>query len=165
MNDAFFQHYRTLDLKPGCAWAQVKSSYRRLVRIWHPDRYHQAHPERLQAEERIKEINHAYRALENYYKEHGELPMPVVQVNAHHPAPAGAETAPSAREDTDVNVATPAYTGHGPDPAARAGDSSGNGGHSRGVRLAAAFLIAWACYELWYWQPEPFASPAREAHI
>ena len=165
MNDAFFQHYRTLDLKPGCPWSQVKTSYRRLVRIWHPDRYQQEHPERLQAEERIKEINHAFRALENYYKEHGELPMPVTQVMAHQPAPAGAETASSAREDTGTDVTTSTHTGYGPDPTLHARESPGNGGHPRSVRLAAALIIAWACYELWYWQPEPFAQPAREAQI
>ncbi|MEH1945699.1 MAG: J domain-containing protein, partial [Nostoc sp.] len=35
INDA----YEILGLKPGASQAQVKRTYRKLVKIWHPDRF------------------------------------------------------------------------------------------------------------------------------
>src|ERR1035438_5653178 len=45
--------------------AQLKQAYRDLVQVWHPDKH--AHHERLRikAEEKMKEINQAYEALQS----------------------------------------------------------------------------------------------------
>ena len=72
---AFLIYYSVLEVKPGCQWEQIRESYRRLVQVWHPDRYEQASDELLQAEHKIKEINEAFTALSNYYKLHGKLPF------------------------------------------------------------------------------------------
>jgi curved DNA-binding protein CbpA len=60
INDA----YEVLGLKPGASQAQVKQAYRKLVKIWHPDRF--ADPtQKQQAEEKIKKINVAYNLLKS----------------------------------------------------------------------------------------------------
>src|ERR1035438_5826412 len=45
--------------------AQLKQAYHDLVQVWHPDKH--AHHERLRlkAEEKMKEINQAYEALQS----------------------------------------------------------------------------------------------------
>jgi hypothetical protein len=55
--------YATLGLEAGASLDEVKRAYRRLVKIWHPDRW-QHDPERARAAEaRLKEINAAFGAL------------------------------------------------------------------------------------------------------
>lgn len=57
--------YSILELKPGASQAEVKQAYRKLVKIWHPDRF--PSPEQKQAaEEKIKLINEAYNKLKFY---------------------------------------------------------------------------------------------------
>src|ERR687885_454465 len=52
-----------LGLEPGATAQEIKTAYRDMAKVWHPDRF--AHDPRLQqkAQERLKEINEAYRAL------------------------------------------------------------------------------------------------------
>jgi curved DNA-binding protein CbpA len=52
-----------LGLEPGASAQEIKSAYRDLAKVWHPDRF--THDPRLQqkAQEQLKEINDAYRQL------------------------------------------------------------------------------------------------------
>ncbi len=60
INDA----YSILELKPGASPTEVKRAYRKLVKIWHPDRF--SHPQKKQeAEQKIKQINEAYNKLKS----------------------------------------------------------------------------------------------------
>ncbi|MBD2776663.1 J domain-containing protein [Iningainema tapete] len=57
--------YSILGLPPGASPTQVKQAYRKLVLMWHPDRF--SHPQQKQeAEEKIKLINVAYSQLKFY---------------------------------------------------------------------------------------------------
>jgi len=55
--------YGILGLEPGASWAQVRRSYRLLVRKWHPDRFGHDPTFQKQAEEKLKAINLAYGIL------------------------------------------------------------------------------------------------------
>lgn len=57
------QHLRVLELERGTSQEEIKQSYRRLVMVWHPDRF--AHDTELRtfAENRCKQINLAYEFL------------------------------------------------------------------------------------------------------
>lgn len=52
-----------LGLAPGASAQELKAAYRDMAKVWHPDRF--THDPRLQqkAQERLKEINDAYRQL------------------------------------------------------------------------------------------------------
>lgn len=56
--------YATLGLSPGASFREVRQSYLRLVREWHPDRFADDPPRQRLAQERLKTINEAYRVLE-----------------------------------------------------------------------------------------------------
>lgn len=57
------KYYKILDLPYDAPLADIKQSYRELVRIWHPDRY--ARDEHLQkrANAKLIELNEAYKML------------------------------------------------------------------------------------------------------
>ena len=61
--DELSHSWAVLQLRPGSDIEEVRSSYRRLVRVWHPDRY--ANDPRGQAEAAIqmRVLNAAYRRL------------------------------------------------------------------------------------------------------
>lgn len=56
--------YEILGLEPGASQAQVKRTYRKLVKIWHPDRFLDQ-KQKQEAEEKIKLINVAYNKLKS----------------------------------------------------------------------------------------------------
>lgn len=58
--------YRILGLPPGASSDDIKSAYRDLAQVWHPDRF--SHSDRLKekAERNLARINEAYQALKDY---------------------------------------------------------------------------------------------------
>lgn len=66
MEARHLKYLRVLDLKAGASREELKTSYKELCFVWHPDRQ----PERLKekAEEKIKKINDAYQ----YFMDHPE---------------------------------------------------------------------------------------------
>ncbi|MBN3946691.1 MAG: DnaJ domain-containing protein [Nostoc sp. NMS7] len=56
--------YEILGLEPGASPVQVKRAYRKLVKIWHPDRFLEP-KQKQEAEEKIKSINVAYNKLKS----------------------------------------------------------------------------------------------------
>jgi hypothetical protein len=53
-----------LDRDKGASFEEIRSAYRRIVRVWHPDRFHTT-SERSEAERLMKRINSAYDILMN----------------------------------------------------------------------------------------------------
>ncbi|MBD1911359.1 MULTISPECIES: DnaJ domain-containing protein [unclassified Leptolyngbya] len=60
------RYYETLGLQPGASLTEIKTAYRELAKIWHPDRFAGDAQRKQQAEEKIKAINVAY----DYLREH-----------------------------------------------------------------------------------------------
>ncbi|WP_414567212.1 J domain-containing protein [Nostoc sp. CCY 9925] len=58
--------YEILELEPGASPAQLKRAYRKLVKVWHPDRFFNQ-KQKQEAEEKIKKINAAYNKLKSEY--------------------------------------------------------------------------------------------------
>ncbi len=58
--------YRVLGLPPDAPGDEIKTAYRDLVRVWHPDRF--GHDERLRhkAERNLQRINDAYELLRSH---------------------------------------------------------------------------------------------------
>ena len=80
--------YRMLDLEPGATFADVKRSYRELVRVWHPDRFSHEPALEQKAQEKLKQINRAFELLEKFFAD-----------NAPNPEPAQEETKVSRAEE------------------------------------------------------------------
>ena len=88
--------YEILHLKPGASFAEIQQAYRDLVRVWHPDRF--SGDPRLQkiADEKLKEINNAYLALEKSAQEttpHAASPWPKNAAERPQASPPSASSA------------------------------------------------------------------------
>jgi hypothetical protein len=78
----FRQCYAALGVPADADWETVRASYRQQIRRWHPDRHAADGARRLMAEEQSKQITAAYRALRQYRRDHGVLPVPVSRTAA-----------------------------------------------------------------------------------
>jgi hypothetical protein len=54
-----------LGLKRGASAVEIKEAYRDMVKVWHPDRFGSDARLRRKAEDKLKEINDAYRVLQS----------------------------------------------------------------------------------------------------
>lgn len=61
--DTLLRYYEILGLKPDATSQEVRRAYRGLVRVWHPDRFGDDLHLQLLAQEKLKEINEAYRVI------------------------------------------------------------------------------------------------------
>ena len=55
--------YRTLDLTPDANMEQVRSAYKELAKVWHPDRFGQDAKLRERATQKLQQINAAYEKI------------------------------------------------------------------------------------------------------
>lgn len=55
--------YQLLGLPEDASWLEIRTAYREMLRIWHPDRFAQDDPLKKKAEARTKELNLAYENL------------------------------------------------------------------------------------------------------
>ncbi len=56
---------RTLGLREGASWNEIRDTYRDLVKVWHPDRFSHDGKLRSRAEEKLKEVNAAFQYLDS----------------------------------------------------------------------------------------------------
>lgn len=63
VNDKNKPFYEILELKPSASQDEVKQAYKRLVKKWHPDLFFNQPKLQLQAAEKFKKINEAYKQL------------------------------------------------------------------------------------------------------
>lgn len=145
--------YRILGLDSHVSIAELRQTYRDLVNVWHPDRF--AHNPRLRrkAENRLKEINEAYRHLRGTTAEPTPEPPP-----GPEPDSPGGEAAAGAGE-------TGKPPGAKKKTAKRPSNSIWNwpGRHrwvSMGLGTAALLLLA---FVLWGPGPEPEPPPTAIA--
>ena len=64
------ESYAVLELPFGASLEEVKKAYRKLVRVWHPDRFANDPELSKEAEQKLRRLNEAYQSLESL----GELP-------------------------------------------------------------------------------------------
>ncbi len=66
MTDEIRESYRLLELEPGASLEAVKTAYRELVKIWHPDRFPDDSKVQKRANEKMKALNEAYQKISAY---------------------------------------------------------------------------------------------------
>jgi curved DNA-binding protein CbpA len=57
------KYYEILGLRPGATQEEIKQAYRDLAKVWHPDRFPNDPRLQQKAQDKLKEINEAYRYL------------------------------------------------------------------------------------------------------
>ncbi len=61
------QYFEILELQPGATPDEVKTAYRDLAKVWHPDRFKSDSPRlKSKAAEKLAEINEAYEKIRAY---------------------------------------------------------------------------------------------------
>ena len=100
--DRHTKNYELLGIRPGDSWKKLRDRYKSAVRKWHPDRFTQGNSERGVAEEKTKEINRAYRELQEHYQQYGTLPLDALQPAP--PRPDKVATPPSSPHRTTATA-------------------------------------------------------------
>ncbi len=68
VDEALDRNFKALDLPTNASYDQVKSSYRELVKVWHPDRFGQDVKLKERANTKLMEINQAYENLKRHFE-------------------------------------------------------------------------------------------------
>ncbi len=85
----FQQNYQLLELTPADNWETASKNYRRLVNVWHPDRFTDRPRERIHAQQQFIELTKAFNNLRTFYRKNHRLPYEQIkQAIADSPEPA-----------------------------------------------------------------------------
>ncbi len=75
----FARHYRQLELDDSADWNLARANYRRLVQLWHPDRFAQRPQERAHAQQEFIKLTKSHTELRNFYRKNKRLPFQVAR--------------------------------------------------------------------------------------
>jgi DnaJ-class molecular chaperone len=71
----FKRDYEQLELDDRADWNQARAHYRRLVHLWHPDKYTQRPREKNHAQQQFISLTKSYDTLRAFHRQHGRLPF------------------------------------------------------------------------------------------
>lgn len=146
MKNNYLASYRLLEIEPGSSWPETRKAYKRLVKKWHPDHFHDDAQSRSLANEKIKEINCAFDLLSEYYRAHGVLPLPAEMLASSLAEAAQPQQAGHASRPHETNPAR--VSPWSVERAKRAGDrQKPRSGFF--ARLVVISLVTWLGYALW----------------
>jgi len=60
------EYYEVLGLKPGATQAEIKNAYRKLAKVWHPDRFPNDPELQKKGAEQFRKINEAFEKLKAF---------------------------------------------------------------------------------------------------
>jgi DnaJ-like protein len=154
------QAYRLLGLAPGASLEDVKTAYRDLAQVWHPDRFPDNARLREKAEVNLRRINEAYTVLRDYRAGAAAAAAVVATAPAAHPAPhvaTAGRQAPPLRFDLRHSMFTGVVAMRHSIKVLRPSATYARKPRRRGlpkpwIRLgiAALLLVAFAVAALWY---------------
>lgn len=161
-NDLFRSSYRHLEVEPGSSWQEVRRAYKRSVKKWHPDHFHNDTKKQSIAAEKIKEINCAFDLLAEHYRTHGALPLPG-ELPVTTPYDAGVARSHEAHQasmqpEPPVDHVTTETDEHNDQPPVHEKKRSGVV-----TRLVLVALVGWFGYTLWQAPPESTESSTPES--
>lgn len=67
--------YELLELNSFSDWHQARDNYRRLVHVWHPDKYIDRPEESPHAQNQFIELSRAFNNLRSFYRKNHRLPF------------------------------------------------------------------------------------------
>jgi hypothetical protein len=93
--DQCLQHATTLGLPQAPpSKAAIHKAYRQAAKLWHPDRHANDPRSQLEAEDRFKNVQTAYRALTDHHEHPVDLPPPTIFARPVEPPPLSFGNAP-----------------------------------------------------------------------
>ena len=98
MSTQFQRDYELLELDRISDWSTARANYRRLVNVWHPDRYSNRPAEQEHAQKIFIELTKSFNNLRNFYREKNRLPYQLDAIEKTKPA----EPSPEQRVDPNV---------------------------------------------------------------
>jgi hypothetical protein len=150
------QAYRLLGLAPGASLEDVKTAYRDLAQVWHPDRFPDNARLREKAEVNLRRINEAYTVLRDHHPAAAAGPAVVATAPAPHAA-AQAATAPPLRFDLRHSMFTGVVAMRHSIKVLRPSATYARKPRRRGlpkpwirIGIAALLVVALAVVALWY---------------
>ena len=157
MTERYAENYHILGIQPGATWEELRRTYKKLIRAWHPDRFQQDNSRKQLAEKKAKEITQAYNELAEYHKKYGVLPL---QAEIPSVPNAGDHASRSAHgTDTvvdDKNIASPIAN-------TVSSKRQGRRQHKHASRTATAAALAGTIYFAWQLLPwELFDAPPEK---
>ncbi len=85
--------FQLLGLRFGAPPEEVKKAYKAFVKTWHPDLFAQGSPKQQRAEERLKDVNAAYRRIRNDWE--AEVPESKPEPRSPTPPPERHQSKPA----------------------------------------------------------------------
>jgi hypothetical protein len=152
------QAYRLLGLAPGASLDDVKTAYRDLAQVWHPDRFPENDRLREKAQLNLQRINEAYAVLRDYRP----APVPVAVsapavATATAPIPGGGRRHSPPRWDLRHSLFTGVIAMRHSLKVLRPSATYARKPHRRGLPkpwiflgLAALVLLVFALAAMWY---------------
>ena len=111
------KYYQILGLNPGASEEEIKQAYRDLVNVWHPDRFPNNPRLREKANEKLKEINFAYKMLKSYIAGKGEEYTASEEMRTHAKSqPPPHEPPPRREEEQSSTTESGGYEESKPSP-------------------------------------------------
>lgn len=71
----FALHYKQLELDDRADWNVARANYRRLVHLWHPDKFASRPREREHAQQQFIDLTKSYNELRDFYRKNKRLPF------------------------------------------------------------------------------------------
>jgi len=150
------QAYRLLGLAPGASLDDVKTAYRDLAQVWHPDRFPENDRLREKAQLNLQRINEAYAVLRDFRPAPVPVAVPAAAVaTAAGPIPGRRPSPP--RWDLRHSLFTGVIAMRHSLKVLRPSATYARKPHRRGLPkpwillgLAALLLVAFALAAMWY---------------
>ncbi len=164
MKNEYLTSYQHLEIAPGCTWLEVRRAYKRLVKKWHPDHFHNDARAQSLANEKIKEINCAFDVLSVHYRTHGVLPLIVKTFESPvaYSHPYSNYNAPQSQSTVATQSDAPsAHSNH------RSHTTKQKNRSQMFIRVALMSLAVWLGYALWQAPrgPKDRTSMSDAAHL
>ena len=83
LSSELIRAFSILELPPSADFGAVKTAYRELAKVWHPDRFEGDVSTQNRAQEKLKQINSAFETLETFFARQPSPHSPEVTGNKH----------------------------------------------------------------------------------
>jgi len=100
----FARHYQQLEIDDRASWDTAQANYRRLIHVWHPDKFSRRPREQIHAQQRFIDLTKSYQALRDFYRSNHRLPFQSVRIAPQERRPSRANVQPAKEQTIDTST-------------------------------------------------------------